>query len=85
MIEESADVQFLKFEKRNLISELLEKLGQNCKEVLMFWSQSYSMVEIAEKMEYKSPGMAKKKKQICMKELYVYLENHPEIVDTLKY
>jgi DNA-directed RNA polymerase specialized sigma24 family protein len=84
IIEDAVDVQFLEAEKRTIIKGILSKLGQNCKEVLMFWSQSYSMVEIAEKMGYKSPGMAKKKKHICMKELYAFIEHNPEIIDLLK-
>lgn len=63
---------------------LLEKLGRNCKEVLMHWANGYSMKEIAEMMNYKSDNMAKKKKYKCFKELLNYLEENPEIKNALR-
>ena len=66
------------------LNELLEKLGKNCKEVLMHWANGYSMKEIADMMGYKSDNMAKKKKYMCFKELLDYLEQHPEIKKTLR-
>lgn len=82
--EEALDVSFLQDERREILLQLLNRLGANCREVLMFWSQGYSMNEIAERMEYKSPGMAKKKKHICIKELFNFLEEHPEIIELLR-
>lgn len=82
--EEALDVSFLQDERREILLQLLNRLGTNCREVLMFWSQGYSMNEIAERMEYKSPGMAKKKKHICIKELFNFLEEHPEIIELLR-
>ena len=84
LVEEMVEVEFLNKERRSLINELLEKLGKNCKEVLMFWSSGYTMVEIAKKMNYKSPGMAKKKKHVCIKEMYVFLENNPKTLEELR-
>ena len=66
------------------LNDLLGKLGKNCKEVLMYWANGYSMKEIAEMMGYKSDNMAKKKKYKCFKELLDYLEQHPEIKNTLR-
>jgi RNA polymerase sigma factor (sigma-70 family) len=63
---------------------LLQKLGKNCKEVLMHWANGYSMKEIAKMMDYKSDMMAKKKKYKCFKELLNYLEEHPEIKNVLR-
>lgn len=70
--------------KVDQLQGLLQKLGKNCKEVLMYWANGYSMKEIAEKMDYKSDHMAKKKKYKCFKELLSYLEAHPEIKNTLR-
>jgi len=63
---------------------LLQKLGKNCKEVLMHWANGYSMKEIAEMMNYKSDNMAKKKKYKCFKELLEYLEANPDIKKALR-
>jgi RNA polymerase sigma factor (sigma-70 family) len=82
--EEALDVSFLQKERREILMQLLSRLGANCREVLMFWSQGYSMNEIAERMVYKSPGMAKKKKHICIKELFNFLDEHPEIKELLR-
>lgn len=78
------DVQLMKKERKVVIANLLGLMGRNCKEVLMFWASGYSMVEIAEKMNYKSYKMAKKKKHKCMKQLITYLEDHPEWVEDLR-
>lgn len=80
---EDIEVNFLEKERRKILRDLLSFLGQNCKEVLMFWSSGYSMIEIAEKMGYKSSGMAKKKKHNCMKELYSYLDENPDVKEEL--
>lgn len=84
IIEEAVDIKYFEKEKRTLLRGILGNLGMNCREVLMFWSQGYTMVEIAERMNYKSPGMAKKKKHNCIRELYSFLEENPEIVEALK-
>jgi len=70
--------------KIDQLDELLQKLGKNCKEVLMHWANGYSMKEIAVMMNYKSDMMAKKKKYKCFKELLNYLEEHPEIKNVLR-
>jgi len=70
--------------KVDQLNGLLQKLGENCKEVLMHWANGYSMKEIATMMNYKSDGMAKKKKYKCFKELLDYLEKHPEIKNVLR-
>lgn len=66
------------------LDQLLQKLGKNCKEVLLHWANGYSMKEIAVMMEYKSDMMAKKKKYKCFKEMLNYLEEHPEIKNVLR-
>ncbi len=82
--EEIVEIEFLEKERRHVLKEILGELGLNCREVLMFWSSGYSMVEIAEKLGYKSPGMAKKKKHVCMKALYAHLESNPDLIEELK-
>lgn len=70
--------------KKELIQSLLDKLGKNCREVLMYWANGYSMKEIAQMMEYKSDIMARKKKHLCFKQLLKLLEEYPELKELLR-
>ena len=72
------------FSNKELISDLLLELGKKCKEVLMYWANGYKMIEIADIIGYKSAGMAKKKKHICLKELLLYLDKNPQIKSVLR-
>ena len=72
------------FSQKELIHELLQNLGKNCKEVLLYWANGYKMLEIAKLLNYKSEGMAKKKKHICFKELLAYLADKPHIKKILQ-
>ncbi len=65
--------------KIKLLEKLLSKLGKNCKEVLMYWANGYSMDEIADMMGYKSNMMARKKKYKCFQELLAFVEENPDI------
>ncbi len=70
--------------KKEIIANLLKRLGRNCKEVLMYWANGYKMSEIAELMNYKSEGMVRKKKHNCFKELLLMLEQNPDLKMILK-
>ena len=74
----------IKKEKILLLEGLMEKLGKNCKEVLIHWANGYRMKEIAEIMGYKSADMAKKKKYQCFKALLTYIENNPHVKSALR-
>ena len=74
----------INFSQKELVHELLQNLGKNCKEVLLYWANGYKMQEIAKLLNYKSEGMAKKKKHICFKELLTYLGNNPHIKKILQ-
>ncbi|GLR17714.1 sigma-70 RNA polymerase sigma factor region 4 domain-containing protein [Portibacter lacus] len=72
------------FEQKQLVEELLDKLGKNCREVLSLWANSYNMKEIADAMNYKSDMMARKKKYQCLKELVDYVSERPHLKSLLK-
>lgn len=82
--EDGPETLVLKKEKFFLLQELMDELGTNCKEVLMYWANGYKMKEIAELMNYKSADMAKKKKYQCFKALLSYLEENPNIKSALR-
>ncbi|MBK8450317.1 MAG: sigma-70 family RNA polymerase sigma factor [Saprospiraceae bacterium] len=76
--ENSLD-EILGSEKRTILQSVLDKIGKNCKEVLMYWANGFSMDEIASKLDYKSEGMVRKKKSICLKELIQLVQHNPDI------
>ena len=81
---DSPETLILKKDKISLLHELMQKLGKNCKEVLMYWANGYKMKEIASLLDYKSENMAKKKKYQCFKSLLIYIEDNPRIKSALR-
>lgn len=71
-------------EKIKMLESILTKLGTKCKEVLMYWSHGYSMQEISLLLGYKSEGMVRKKKCLCIAELSSFIKSHPHLLETLK-
>ncbi len=82
--QESQLTLILNGERAQLLENILNLMRTRCKEVLMYWSGSYSMKEIAANLGYLSEGMARKKKSECMKELLTYLNDNPQIKQKLK-
>ena len=74
----------LEKEQEEELDSLLNALGDTCKKVLRLWQLSYSMKEIASELGYKSEGVARKKKRLCMKKLLEILDENPEIKNFLK-
>lgn len=83
-VDESISSLLIKRDQRQMLSELLGKLGKNCREILMYWAHGFLMTEIADKMNYLSEGMARKKKSICMKELLLIVQLNPQIKHMLE-
>ncbi|NRB64148.1 MAG: sigma-70 family RNA polymerase sigma factor [Saprospiraceae bacterium] len=80
----SAPDEILEYkEQASLLTEVLSQLGKSCKEVLGLWSLNYSMAEIAQKVGYKSDGMARKKKYDCFKKLMKLLQDRPDLMEDL--
>lgn len=69
----------IKNEKYNLLHKLLERQGVRNKEILMYWAHGFKMKEIANLMNYKNAGVAKKKKYQSLKAITIYLENNPKL------
>jgi len=67
-----------------MLQKVLSVIAGRCKEVLMLWAAGHSMKEVAKELQYKSDGMARKKKSECMKELLTYLYNHPKVKEQLR-
>lgn len=64
---ESVEARAIENEKRDLIDEILSKIGSRCQTILKFYKLSYSMEEIATELGLSSPEMAKKNAYECRK------------------
>lgn len=74
---ESAETETLRTEHRELLSEAMGQIGERCRELLRLYQLDYAMDEIAQKMGYSGPDVAKKEAYRCRTRLREHLENHP--------
>lgn len=56
-------------EKMDALRIAMTKLDDKCRKVLTMWASNLKMREIAQQMNYKSDGMARKKKHECLGKL----------------
>ncbi|MEO0330234.1 MAG: sigma-70 family RNA polymerase sigma factor [Bacteroidota bacterium] len=67
-------------EVKNQLLGLLEKLGDNCKKILlMFYYENLPMKEIFQHMGYETEQVARNMKYRCMNKLKELLNEHPEM------
>jgi RNA polymerase sigma factor (sigma-70 family) len=71
-------------EKKKVLNNVLQQLGDRCQKILELWKLSYSMQEIAEKMGFSSAAMATKNKYKCHKKLMDFLKAHPQVMEFLR-
>jgi len=71
--EETPDVTFFEKEQKELLQKILE-----------MWKLSYSMSEIAKKMNLANDVQARKAKYRCHNSMMKYLEKNPQIIELLK-
>jgi len=83
-VQEDASIQILAKECKNLLENLLNKLGTDCKEILTLWSYNVRMKEIAKTLNYNSDLYVKKKKHLCLKKLLQIVEDHPHLKKELR-
>lgn len=71
VLEDQNQLDFLLSEERKkLIQELLQQIGDNCKTIILgFYYQKQKMNEIAQQMGYANEQVARNKKAKCMKRL----------------
>ncbi len=80
---ESVEARVIENEKRDLIDEILSKIGERCKTILKLYKLSYSMDEIASELGLSSPELAKKNAYECRKKFKTYLTGHAEYLSIL--
>lgn len=72
-----------KKERRILLDRALSSISDACREVLSYWSQGYSMREIAQMTIYKNEQGVMKKKSICLKSLVTKVKSQPDLMKEL--
>ena len=75
----SPEILIMHEDQRQGIRDILDTLKDKCKEVLLLWSQKYSMKEIAGELNYSNEQVVRNKKNHCMKELKEKVRTHPHI------
>lgn len=74
----------MKEELKNPIRKLLDQLDERCRKVMSLWAHNRKMTQIAEDMNYKSEGMARKKKHQCVRKMYAIIEKNPALKERLR-
>ena len=65
------------------ISQLLNQIKSDCKEILELWALNYRMSEIASKLKYDSEGYLRKKKYLCLKKLISLVNSNQDLKSEL--
>ena len=72
-------------ESRKQILEIVDKLGDSCKKILLaFYYENLSMKEILQSSAYENEQVVRNKKYKCLKQLEQLLTANPVIAKTLK-
>lgn len=82
-MEDSPEVFVFYNEKKEILETHLKNLGEPCASILAMWSLSYSMKEIAEKLDSKSEGYIRKKKHLCFKTLVQTIRGNTALMKKL--
>ena len=82
-VEASPEEDFIDQERINTIEEILEKIGKTCQQILTMYKLSYSMAEIADKLNFASPKVAKNEAYRCRKKFRTFVQEHPDYIDLL--
>lgn len=70
--------------QKEVLNSVLGKIGENCKNVLTFWSEGFSMKEIQQKMDYASAQVAMNKKNKCLTKLRELVKSNTELKQTME-
>jgi RNA polymerase sigma factor (sigma-70 family) len=80
----SIDVESMNAEKQTMMFQVLTQLGEPCRTILLLYSLSYSMAEIAHKIGCDNPNFVKKKVHDCRNKFKQFVEAHPQYYDYLE-
>ena len=72
-------------ETKNLVMDLMDKLGETCKQILLlYYYENQSMKQILTTLHYENEQVVRNKKYKCLKQLEQLLNAHPNLKKTLK-
>jgi len=72
-------------EDRNKVIELVGKLGDTCKKILvLFYYENRSINEILKTLHYENEQVVRNKKSKCLKQLTAMINENPSLKQTLK-
>jgi len=77
--ESTPEIEILEDEQKALLNELFGRLRENCKELLLWWGSSYSMAEIADKLNFSNAQVAMNKKNKCLSQLRNLMDQDPKV------
>ncbi len=82
---ESVETEIAQSDLAKILDESLTRLGARCKSILLYFMQSFSMKEIAEKMGFDGgEQVAKNEKRKCQERYECYLQEHPGILQRIQ-
>ncbi len=70
-------------EQKDILGNLLSRLGEKCEKILELWKLSYSMEEIAEMAGLLNAGVARRQRYNCYQKLMKLLEDEPNLKKSL--
>ena len=83
--DQTPDTLLYTEEQKNYLNKVLELIDKPCRQLLTLWKSSYTMQEIAVELNLSSPALAKKYRYRCMKKLMSQLDQHPQLLESLRY
>ena len=80
-----AEAYITRREERNRLVELIGKLGETCKKILVwFYYEERSIADILKSLHYENEQVVRNKKSKCLKQLAVLINQNPALKQTLK-
>ena len=76
----SPELIFIEKELGHNLKSIMQKLTDECRKILNFWSLSYNFSEMSTVMESKNPNQLRKKKFLCMKKLAQFIYQNPDFL-----
>jgi len=81
---ESVDISVIAQERRSILAQGLGTLGERCKELLRYWTLSYSPEELCGIFGFSSTDMAKKETYRCRQRLRDFFDKNQHLLNELK-
>lgn len=81
--EDAPDVQVMEAERLDLIDEILNRIGEKCKQVLTMYKLKHTMEEIALALGFSSKDVAKNEAYQCRLRFRNYVKDRPDYLEIL--